>query len=207
MKKVIFLISRVWIALVLAVFPLSSALAQEQIVEINKHGVNIRKSPSQSGEIIMKAPLGMQFSSLGKSGQWFKVKLSDGATGYVMKGTLAQMLLSPCNLKEIATSFSFTNSAVTKKGSFESAVTSTYLIEVDGNKITAEYESRYADTKGSMRFLGNNTYSGRVEGNTLILDYDVSAEEKLTNPIMMYYSCRLSGLAVDGVLYKDDSAM
>lgn len=128
-------------------------------------------------------------------------------TGHVMAGTLAEILVSPCSFKDIAMNFSFTNSKTTKKGNFQSEVTSTYTIEVNGDKITAEYESRYADTKGSTRMLDSNSYSGRVDGNTLILDYNVSAEEKLTNPIMMYYSCRTSSLAVDGVLYQDDSAI
>ena len=119
MKKGIFLISCVGLALLFGMFPLSAVWAQGKVVEIKKHGVNIRKLPSQ----------------------------------------------------------------------------------------TAEYKSRYADTKGSTRMLDSNSYSGRVDGNTLILDYNVSAEEKLTNPIMMYYSCRTSSLAVDGVLYQDDSAM
>lgn len=59
-------------------FPLSAVWAQGKVVEIKKHGVNICKLPSQTAEVAVKVPLGMQLESLGKSDQWLKVKLLDG---------------------------------------------------------------------------------------------------------------------------------
>lgn len=206
MKKRNLLISYIGITLLLALFPLSSVFAQDEIVEIKKHGVNIRKSASTTGEIAMKAPLGMQFTGLGKEGQWLKVKLTDGGIGYVMEGSLAG-LVAPCSFKDVAMQFAFVNVETTKKGTFQSEVTSTYLINVTGDEITAEYDSQYADTKGSMRSLGSNSYSGTFSGNTLTLDYDVAAEEQLANPITIYYSCNKGGIMIDGILYKDDSGM
>lgn len=186
--------------------PLSSVFAQDEIVEIKKHEVNIRKTASTTGEIAMKAPLGMQFSYLGKEGQWLKVKLSDGTEGFVMGGSLAD-LVAPCSFKDVALQFAFVNAEITKKGSFQSEVTSTYLINVEGDKITADYDSRYADTKGSMRALDSGNYSGTFNGNTLTLDSNTLTGEKLTTPIIIYYSCNLGGAMINGVFYKDDGGM
>ncbi len=47
--------------------------------------VNVRSEPSQNGKKIAELLPGQKADMLGESGDWYEVKLSDGATGFVMK--------------------------------------------------------------------------------------------------------------------------
>lgn len=66
-----------WIAGWLTATPLPSS------IKVNANDVNIRKGPGTNYGIITQAKKGTVLSVLGKSGDWYKVKLPNGTTGWI----------------------------------------------------------------------------------------------------------------------------
>lgn len=213
--------SRILLAVCLLAAPMF-LFAQESkpVVEINKHPVNIRKSPSATGEIALKASRAMQFDYLATEGQWYKIKLNDGSIGYVSKPlaehiTTYNAILDEELKKGGATTWTFVHDDITKKGKFQSSIVTTYEISKRGNKLIASYEQQYSDTNGSMRFVGSGSYSGTIDKNTIKLDKSatlsdedgsISGEENLETPIFIYYANEGS-LFINGVRYISTDSM
>lgn len=211
---------RILLSIYLLIVPMFF-FAQESkpIVEMKNHPVNIRKGPSATGEIALKASRGMQFDYLATEGQWYKIKLNDGSAGYVSKPLAEHIthyytILEDKLKEEGATAWVFVHDDVTKKGKFQSSILTTYTIGKQGEKLVASYEQQYSDTNGSMRFVDSGNYSGTIDKNTIKLnksvtlsdDGSISEEENLQTPIFIYYACEGS-LFIDGVRYISTDSM
>lgn len=56
---------------------------EEQTITIIYNGTNIRKEPTTSSDVIMNVQAGEQFNIINKEHDWYKIQLSEDATGYV----------------------------------------------------------------------------------------------------------------------------
>lgn len=87
-RIIIFTTKLLVILLVLAIFP-AAALAAQQVV-VKGSSVHIRSGPGTTYKVTGSAGQGDKFSLLDKSGQWYKVKLTNGSTGWIA-GWLADL--------------------------------------------------------------------------------------------------------------------
>jgi N-acetylmuramoyl-L-alanine amidase len=66
----------------------------EQVAKVNSSSVNIRSGPGTGYEVIAQGVSGSVFPILGSSGEWYKISLSSGGSGWIA-GWLVTVVISP----------------------------------------------------------------------------------------------------------------
>lgn len=179
----------------------------QAIVYVNKKNVNVRKSPSTSGEVLTTASTGMAYEFVGEEGDWFQVKsLGTGDVCYISK-TVAQKISTSSLARTDQNILLSENSDYTYQ---KTENTSSYSLirsykpmpGKQAGEVKCDYSSYGAYSDGRSIMGENVTYYGKQLGWCLWFDksgFDEESLETMETPLLIFaYDASGRAILVNG---------
>lgn len=179
----------------------------QAIVYVSKKNVNVRKSPSTSGEVLTTASTGMAYEFVAEEGDWFQVKaLGTGEVCYISK-TVAQKINTSSLARTDQNILLNENSDYTYQ---KTENTSSYSLirsykpmpGKQAGEVKCDYSSYGAYADGRSMMGENVTYYGKQLGWCLWFDksgFDEESLETLETPLLIFaYDASGRAILVNG---------
>lgn len=179
----------------------------QAIVYVSKKNVNVRKSPSTSGEVLTTASTGMAYEFVAEEGDWFQVKaLGTGDVCYISK-TVAQKINTSSLARTDQNILLDENSDYvyqkTENTSSYSLISSYKPMPgKQAGEVKCDYSSYGAYSDGRSMLGENVTYYGKQLGWCLWFDksgFDEESLETMETPLLIFaYDASGRAIIVNG---------